>query len=384
MIARLRPEARYKDILFSFFDPERNRAVLEDALADFFKVRKVILTQSARGGLYFLFRSLPHKTVLIPSYTCWVVVEAARLAGKEVEFIDIRLADYNLDTEVLHRKIRPNSIILATHQFGIPCDIEEILQIAEANQCYVIEDNAAAIGSEYKGKRTGSFAGASVISFEFTKTLTCGRGGAMLFNDTGLYEQTKALFEKEVVQESLFFTLKYFAFLFFAKLLTQRSFYKIINLIFLKAKGLTSAVPAYEQAPDLLYTNKLSGSFIRLANSNLSRMKRIMEDRKNISSLYSESLSGSNAVEVPSYGKDKIPVFMRYPVRVKGRTKEEFYALLSKQGVDLAFTFPYSCDPDKNNSPNSFTAASSVVNLPAYSSLSKNDISEIINSIKDI
>jgi len=383
MIARLRPEVRYSDIFLSLFSDKKYSEKLEKGLLDFFKIKKIIFTQSARGGLYFLFKALSQKRVFIPSYTCWVVVEAALLAQKEVEFIDIRLTDYNLDTEILRKKIKPDSIILATHQFGIPCDIEEILKIAEENQCYVIEDNAAAFGSKYKEKRTGSFAGASVISFEFTKTLTCGRGGAILFNDEQLYDKAQEIYTKKNNANSSVFTLKYLLFLFFNKLLTQKTIYKLINLVFIKTKGLTSACPDYKAQPDVLYSNKLNPGFKNLTYRNLQRIENTISKRKDISSHYSRSLAEAGSVEIPVYDSFKSPVFMRYPIRLKKMSKENFYNSMNKQGVDLAFTFPYSCDPDKENSPKSYAAAATVLNLPIYSRLNNSDIDKIIGVVKN-
>lgn len=381
MIARLRPETGYADIFLSFFGFTDHSEALEKGLLDFFGVKKIIFTQSARAGLYFLFKALPQKKVFTPSYTCWVVVEAARLAGKEIEFIDIKLSDYNMDVELLCKKIKPDSIILATHQFGIPCDVDEILKIAEDNRCYVIEDNAAAFGSEYKGKRTGSLAGASVISFEFTKTLTCGRGGAILFNDEKLYAKTKEIFDAEVRSGSFFFTAQYFVFLFFTKFLTQKIFYGLTHALFIRAKGLTTAVPDYSKELNALYVNRLSRGFKNLIYRNFRRVQNTLSVRKNIAKFYSESLSGARKVERPQYLDTKSPVFMRYPVRVKGVQKEDFYTSMSKQGIDLAFTFPYSCDMDKSNSPNSYVAAESVLNLPIYSYLNERDLLKITQSL---
>lgn len=382
MIARLRPEARYKDIFLSFFINGNISNKLENKLIDYLKVKNVLLTQSGRAGLYFLFKALPQKIVFIPSYTCWVVVEAAYLAKKEVEFIDIRLTDYNMDPEILKRKIQPNSIILATHQFGIPCDMDEILKIANDNQCYVIEDNAAAFGSEYNGKKTGSFGDASIISFEFTKVLTSCRGGAVLFNDEKLYKEVKKLYELESIKSSRIFTLKYISIMLINKFITQKWIYKVINMLFLKAKGFTTASPAYKKEPDILYTNQLSKTFMKLAYININRIEEIITKRKNIVLFYDEMLKKSEYLVPPIYPPNKSPIFMRYPIRIIKMEKEIFYTIANKRGVDLAFTFPYSCDTDKENSPNAFIAASSVLNLPYYSSLNTNDLAKTIKSIQ--
>ena len=114
---------------------------------------------------------MPQKKVYLPAYNCWAVAEAVHRAGKKPIYIDISLNDYNMDTSKLEEVLERDSIVIATHQFGIPCDIEAILQIASERQCVVIEDNAAAFGSEIRGKKTGGFALAGIVSFDLSPVL---------------------------------------------------------------------------------------------------------------------------------------------------------------------------------------------------------------------
>ena len=81
--------------------------------------------------MYYLLKALPQKKVYLPAYTCWAVPAAIKHAGKELVYVDINLADYNMDVDkLIEIPGTPDSIILATHQFGIPCDIEAIKTIA--------------------------------------------------------------------------------------------------------------------------------------------------------------------------------------------------------------------------------------------------------------
>jgi len=73
---------------------------------------------------------------------------------------------------------------------------------------------------------------------------------------------------------------------------------------------------------------------------------------------------------------------MRFPFRVKLGHKENFYKMCVKNGLDLAFTFSYSCDENRKMYPNSCIAAESVLNLPVYSRLTNNDLETIKKVIK--
>ena len=68
---------------------------------------------------------------------------------------------------------------------------------------------------------------------------------------------------------------------------------------------------------------------------------------------------------------------MRFPFRVTSGKKEDFYAGCVGKGLDLAFTFSYSCDTDRAGSPYSWKAADTVLNLPVYSKLSHTDLQTI-------
>ena len=383
MINHSRPETTYKNIFFSFFNDGDCRETLQDDLTRYFGVSKIIFTQSARSGLYFLLKSLPHKKVFIPSYTCSVVAEAAKLANKEIVFIDIRLNDYNMNVELLQEKIIPHSIIIATHQFGIPCDIEDIIKIAEANQCYVIEDNAMAFGSEYKGKKTGSFAGASVISFDLSKTLVGGRGGAILFNDEKLFEKVKMLFDKDSVDSGLFFAGKVLLLTLATKFCTEKFIYGAVNFFFRKRENFTIDAPISNQTLSKeFYLNKLDDRFMKLAFLNFQRILKIITRRNEISTIYFNSFKDSLEFDLPSYQNYKTSVFMRFPVLVKGKSKSDYYLNKNKKGLNMGFVFPYSCDANKKNSPNAYIVASSVLNIPLNSCLSDSDILKIISIIK--
>ena len=77
---------------------------------------------------------------------------------------------------------------MAVHLYGHPCDMDAIMNIAREHNIIVIEDCAEAIGSEYKGKKIGSFGDVACFSFFGNKTITCGEGGMVMTNNEKLYE----------------------------------------------------------------------------------------------------------------------------------------------------------------------------------------------------
>ena len=80
-----------------------------------------------------------------------------------------------------------STIKLLVHLYGIPCDMDEIMAIAEKHHLYVVEDCAQAHGSEYRGKKVGSIGHAGCFSFCQSKHFTTGgEGGAVVTNDEDL------------------------------------------------------------------------------------------------------------------------------------------------------------------------------------------------------
>ena len=128
------------------------RRRLETQIRDFFDVDNVALTSSCRTATYMLLKTLPQKKVIVPAYTCGVVVEAALLANKEIIFEPVNPDDLNA---VSYSKAGPDSIVIATHQYGIPCNIKRIVSDCHKVGALVIEDCAGSFGASEDGQLTG-------------------------------------------------------------------------------------------------------------------------------------------------------------------------------------------------------------------------------------
>ena len=99
-------------------------------------------------------------------------------------FVDVTIPEYNINIEILRKSITPETrCIFLAHTLGNPYDLDAIIEIAEDRKLWVIEDNCDAFGSEYKGKKTGTFGHLSTISFYPAHHITTGEGGAICTND---------------------------------------------------------------------------------------------------------------------------------------------------------------------------------------------------------
>ena len=102
-------------------------------------------------------------------------------------FVDVDIPTYNVNIEQMRAAITPKTrCIFLAHTLGNPFDLDAVMALAKEHDLWVIEDNCDAFGSEYKGKKTGSVAHLSTISFYPAHHITTGEGGAICTNDPQL------------------------------------------------------------------------------------------------------------------------------------------------------------------------------------------------------
>lgn len=112
--------------------------------------------------------------------------------GGVTKFADIKKDTYNINPEEIQKKITPKTKALIPVDFtGQPCDLDEIMEIAEDNDLIVVEDACHALGAEYKGKKIGGIADMSIFSFHPVKYITTGEGGMVLTDNEEFYERLK-------------------------------------------------------------------------------------------------------------------------------------------------------------------------------------------------
>jgi len=102
-------------------------------------------------------------------------------------FLDIKIPGYNINTDYLEKALSPKTrAIIIAHTLGNPFDIDAVMDFAGKHRLWVIEDCADALGSLYRGKKTGTFGHLSTFSFYPAHHITMGEGGAVLTNDAKL------------------------------------------------------------------------------------------------------------------------------------------------------------------------------------------------------
>jgi len=131
--------------------------------------------------------------VIVPSVTFIASASAVLLIQGIPVFADILEDTCQIDPDDVERKINPRTrAILVVHYGGYPVDMDAILNIARPRGLMVIEDCAHAHATEWKGRKVGCLGDIGTFSFQQSKSLTCGEGGAVITDSEDLYNKAYA------------------------------------------------------------------------------------------------------------------------------------------------------------------------------------------------
>lgn len=136
---------------------------------------------------YLLAGVGPGDEVVTPLFTCTATNIPLLYIGAKPVFADIQSHSMNIDVEHVRRLVtRKTKAIVCVHYGGLPCDMDELQQIADEFGIPVIEDAAHAVGAEYRDRSVGSISDFTMFSFQAIKHITTGDGGMLIMKDKSL------------------------------------------------------------------------------------------------------------------------------------------------------------------------------------------------------
>ncbi len=136
----------------------------------------------------------PGDEVIVPPYTFIATASSVITVGAIPIFADIDPATFCLDPAAAEAAITERTAaIIPVHIGGMPADMDAFNALGEKHGLKIIEDCAQAHGAEYKGRRVGAIGDAGCFSFQSSKNITAGEGGAVVTNDRKLFETAWSL-----------------------------------------------------------------------------------------------------------------------------------------------------------------------------------------------
>ena len=167
---------------------------VESQLCEYFNVSHAKLVNSWTNGAVATLLAMdigPGDEVIVPAMTFVATANVVELVGAKPVFIDCDPDTLLITPELVKGAITEKTkAVIPVHMYGQMCDIKAIKEILPSGlKIAIIEDCAHSFEAKFNGERPGKYSDAAIFSFYATKNVTCGEGGAIITNDSNLFER---------------------------------------------------------------------------------------------------------------------------------------------------------------------------------------------------
>ncbi|WP_343337977.1 UDP-4-amino-4,6-dideoxy-N-acetyl-beta-L-altrosamine transaminase [Terrisporobacter petrolearius] len=285
--------------------------------------------------------------------------------GKPV-FADINPFTYNIDPKEIEKKITSKTKAIIPVDFtGQAVDLDEIKKIADKYNLLIIEDAAHAIGTKYKGKKVGNISDMTEFSFHPVKTITTGEGGVITTNSKELYDKLVLFRTHGITREKEFLVRK--------------------------EEG-----PWYYEQIDLGYNYRITDIQCALGISQLNKLDKFIERRKELVKMYNEELSKIDGIIIQKEEDFSDTARHLYIIKIelekfKVRRKEIFEALQGENiGVNVHY-LPIYLQPyykklgyEEGLCPNAEDLYNKMITLPLHANMSDKDLQDVVLAVSKV
>ena len=371
----------------------------ESDFARYIGVRHAFGVSSGRAALAIILDVLNFRKgteVIISDYNFPPIPWMLKQRGLKPVFVDIHAESQNLDVSLIEEKVNSRTgAVLVTHLFGQPCKMDAIMDIAKRRGIKIIEDCAHVCGSEYKGKKAGSFGDLSYFSFGPGKNLPCFGGGMLVTNDESIARKIKDLYEglpvlssvkvwKHIVETAIFYLATH------RKIFPYAMFPAIYLLSFLNSDLIDSLLEEKFDDYSLSINSKYKMTDLQ-AMAGLSQLKFLdknNEKRINNACLLNEELKLIKMIKVAKTIAEAKNIYLYYRLLTEDRSS--FRKKLLKKGIDTKKDDMCACSllpifkSDRQGCPVSKDISLKGFEIPCSSVMTKEDMLYIARQIKEI
>ncbi len=332
--------------------------------------------------------------VVVPLPTHIVVTNAVKYVGATPVYADCRLADFNVDPERMAASIGPQTrALLVQHTFGIPADMEPLLELAREHDLPLIEDCVHALGATWRGRPVGGIGTAGFFSTEETKVISTTMGGAAVTSDPGLADGMRA-FQRECPPPGRSLTARRLAKLSVYHVLTQPHLHTATRPVY-ELFGGRNPLPVPTSAEELAgerpaqYEERLAAGQAEIGLSQLERLDENLAHRRRVAAEYAAAL-GPMGFIAPVVADDAEPAWVRYPVRVADRDAAiRALRRWTVPGTWFTSVQEEAVRPTINGyvagtCPRAEQAARELVNLPTHPRVSAKDVAAIVDAMSNV
>jgi len=320
----------------------------EEAFAEMCGTKHAIATTSGTTALHVALLGHgigPGDEVITSAFTFIASANSILFTGARPVFVDIDPRTFNLNADLIEAAITPKTkAIMPVHLYGLACDMDPIMNLAEKHGLAVIEDACQSHGAAYGNKIVGSF-GTGTFSLYPTKNITSGEGGMITTNDPVIEEKCRVI----------------------------------------RQHGMR--VRYYHD--ELGYNFRMTDVHAAIGLAQLKKLDKFNAVRQANAKFLSKNLQG---VVVPYVPEGQTHVFHQYTVRVPGGKRDALRTHLQENGVGSEVYYPvpihqqsfYVSDLGyKDSLPETENAALEVLSLPVHAGLSASDLETIVAAVNE-
>jgi dTDP-4-amino-4,6-dideoxygalactose transaminase len=324
----------------------RRVAELEARWAEFIGVRHAIAVSNGTVAEMCVFAGLglgAGDEVITVGHTFNATVSSILYTGARPVFVDIDPETYDIDPDRVAAAITPRTkAICPVHLFGLPADMDPLVELAERHGLTIVEDACQAHGAAYRGRRVGSF-GHGTFSLYGTKNMTTGEGGLITTDDDALADWIR-LYRNQGMRE--------------------RYHHEILG-----------------------YNFRLTDIAAAIGLCQLDKLERNTERRRAIAARYDAAFAGLPVV-VPSVPADRTHVYHQYTLDV-GPARDAIVADLAAAGVSTGIYYPIPVHRQpyvlalgiRADLPVTERAAARTLSLPMFPGLTDEEQSAVISAV---
>ena len=343
--------------------------------------------------------------VLLQAFTCNAVPNPVMWAGLKPVYVDCREDDFNIDVDDLERKITPKSrVVIVQHTFGLPADMDRVIEICKRHNLFLIEDCAHALGAEYQSKgvglpaearraKVGTFGKAAFFSFSRDKVISCIYGGMVTTNEDGLAKTVKKF------QEGAGYPSAYWAFqqllhplaMNWKILPSYRVFGKYLLIIAQWLHVLSKAVHWKEKRgmKPGYFPKRMPNALAILALQQLGKLERFNKHRKEIAQTYYKELVGTS-FELPERFEGRENIFLRFAVKHPRAHEIVTKAWAQNLLIGDWYTSPLAPEDThlekfgywKGSCPKAEKLAQITLNLPTHINTLREEVERVLDFLK--
>jgi dTDP-4-amino-4,6-dideoxygalactose transaminase len=289
--------------------------------------------------------------IIFPVLTFPVMPMVAKLLGYQPVFCDVDPDTFNSGPEHIASKITPKTrAVLATHLFGQPCPIHEIVKLAGDKNIRVIEDCAHACGVRVGGQQVGTFGDIGVFSFAEGKNMPCFGGGAIATDDDKIASKARQVLSMAALPAKAFATKKalsiWIMWVLTRPLIFGLTAYQALRLKLLLGQPLMDSTVGDELLKDFVDSNpqvsRLTNLQAAIGLLQLQHIDNFNEGARRNARVLTENLGDVPDIKAPrSIEGDHIYVY--YPLTVGPAKRDDLRHYLLKHGIDTKITDMSDC-----------------------------------------